>query len=49
VASHRFIEKVCSMTKNVAPAASMNIADMVTYGIVGCIVLSFLVAFIMWH
>ena len=49
VASHHFIEKVCYMTKNVAPATSMNIADMVTYGIVGCIVVSFLVAFIMWH
>ena len=49
VASHHFIEKVCYMTKNVAPATSMNIADMVTYGIVGCIVISFLVAFIMWH
>ena len=49
VASHHFIEKVCYMTKNVAPATSMNIADMVTYGIVGCIAVSFLVAFILWH
>jgi hypothetical protein len=49
MASHHFIEKVCYMTKNVAPATSMNIADMVTYGIVGCIAVSFLVAFILWH
>lgn len=49
VASHHFIEKVYYMTKNVAPATSINIADMVTYGIVGCIALSFLVAFILWH
>ena len=38
-----------TMIKNVAPATSINIADMVTYGIVGCIALSFLVAFILWH
>jgi hypothetical protein len=48
VASYHFIEKVCYMTKDVAPATSINIADMVTYGIVGCIALSFLVAFILW-
>jgi hypothetical protein len=46
VTPHRFIEKVMDMTKIIAPPQSRNIADIVTYGIVGCIFVAFVIAYI---
>ena len=46
VAPHRFIEKVLDMTKIIAPPHAMSMADRVTYGIVGGIVVLGVLAFI---
>ena len=46
VSPHRFIEKVLDMTKIIAPPHAMSMADRVTYGIVGGIVVLGVLAFI---
>jgi len=46
VAPHRFIEKVQDMTKIVAPPQPRNVADIVTYAIVACLIVGLAFAFI---
>jgi hypothetical protein len=49
VTPHHFIEKVLDMTKIIAPPHPMNMADRVTYGMVACVFVLAVIAFVYWQ